>query len=71
MGIVMRAASDGTPVKLQDLPAMLSHAPSYDATRVSIRFLENHGVLKRVRDKGLTYLHPTPSSYEWFRMNYR
>lgn len=69
MGLVLKAAGEGAFILQKDLPGLLSYAGSvtYGAIRVSVRFLEEQGMLVREpvgRDRKLV---PTMKGYDWFR----
>lgn len=69
MGLVIRAANEGRFLTQKELFPLLSYSSdvTYDAMRVSIRFLEQQGMLMRVKDGQHRRLVPTDRGYDWFR----
>lgn len=67
MSCILKSMDKGTPETFESLRSKLSYAPSYDALRVSIRFLEQHGMLERKRNGKIVELFPTQESYYYFR----
>lgn len=69
MGFIIRAANEGRLLTQKELFPMLSYSSdvTYDAMRVSIRFLEQQGMLVRVKDGQNRRLVPTDRGYDWFR----
>lgn len=67
MSYVMIAMDEGIPENYETLLVKLSYKPTYDALRVSLRFLEQHGMLTRIRNGKMVELFPTAESYYYFR----
>jgi predicted transcriptional regulator of viral defense system len=69
MGLVLKAANEGTFITQKELAEKLSYASevTYGAIRISIRFLEEQGMLKRVKDGIHRRLVPLERGYDWFR----
>lgn len=69
MGIILREVGAGRFLNVTELYGMISysHEASYGALRVSLRWLEKHGMLIRERDKGQTRLVPTRRAYDFFK----
>lgn len=69
MGLVLKAAGQGTFLTQTEIYPLLSYAGSvtYGAVRVSIRFLEEQGMLERVKKGRDRELVPTERGYDWFR----
>jgi hypothetical protein len=69
MGLVIKAANNGTFLRQDELQGLLSYGATvtYGAIRVSIRFLEEQGMLKRVKDGPNRRLVPLERGYDWFR----
>lgn len=69
MGLVIKAANDGSYLRQNDLPALLTYGAgvTYGAIRVSVRFLEEQGMLERVKSGRYQLLVPLERGYDWFR----
>jgi hypothetical protein len=69
MGLVLKAANEGTFLAQNQLFPLLSYAAevTFGAVRVSIRCLEEQGMLERVKTGRLRLLVPTQRGYDWFR----
>lgn len=68
MGIILREAGEGRFLTLTELYPMLSyhHEASYGAVRLSIRNLEEKGMLEKNREGVSKRLVPTSRAYDWF-----
>lgn len=69
MGVILKHAGEGVFLTQKELFPLLSYAGSvtYGAMRVSLRFLEQQGMLKREKDGVNRRLIPTERGYDWFR----
>lgn len=69
MGVILKAAGEGRFLTQNELPSLLSYAGdvTYGAIRASIRFLEEQGMLQRVKEGRHRKLVPTERGYDWFR----
>lgn len=69
MGLVIKAANDGAFLTQNAIYPMLSYASTttFGAVRTSIRFLEEQGMLVRVKNGIHRDLVPTELGYDWFR----
>ena len=68
MGIILREASTGRFLCIKELYDLVSYkaSASYGALRISVRFLEEQGMLIRKKDGRETRLVPTGRAYQWF-----
>ena len=69
MALIMKAVVEGRYLTIAELHSQLSYPCSYGAVRVSVRFLEDHGMLSKVPQGRTTGLSPTSEAYTWFHMN--
>lgn len=70
MGLVIKAANEGKFLLQAELHPLLSYAADVtsDAVRVSVRYLEEQGMLVREKAPGNhRKLVPTLKGYDWFR----
>lgn len=69
MGIILREAGQGRFLTQTELYPMLSYAAevTFGALRVSVRFLEEQGMLERKQQGRNRVLVPTLKGYDWFR----
>lgn len=69
MGLIIRAANNGQFLTQKELPKLLTYSGdvTYGAIRVSVRLLEEQGMLERVKDGRNRRLVPTDRGYDWFR----
>jgi hypothetical protein len=67
MGLILRAAGNGTFLTTTEIHEQVSYEASYGAIRVSIRFLVGQGMLERRSAGQFTHLVPTLKGYDWFR----
>ncbi len=69
MGLVLQAAGQGKFLTQNEIYPLLSYSAdvTYDAVRVSIRFLEEQGMLIRQKRGRYRDLVPTERGYDWFR----
>ena len=69
MGLVIKAANDGKFLMQSQIHALLSYSAevTFGATRTSIRYLEEQGMLQRVPNGFQRDLVPTNRGYDWFR----
>ena len=69
VGIILREAGAGRFLSVSELYDMISykHEATYGALRVSLRFLEERGIIVRTKDKNFTRLIPTSRAYDLFK----
>lgn len=69
MGVVLKHANMGQFVQQHELMGLLSYAGdvTYGAIRVSVRLLEEQGMLERVKVGRKKNLVPTQRGYDWFK----
>lgn len=70
MGLVIKAANEGKFLTQSEIFPLLSYSAevTFGAVRLTIRNLEEQGMLVRVKSKGNSReLVPTERGYDWFR----
>lgn len=67
MSVLLREYEAGRRLTQRDLLDLLpAGTSSYDALRVSVKHLEDLGVLQRTGSRSERYLVPTTKAYDWF-----
>lgn len=66
MGMLIRAAQEGKFLGETELHRVMPYPVSYNALRVSIRFLEKGGMVKRERQGNRMLIVPTSEGFAWF-----
>lgn len=68
MGLILRAAGEGTFLTPKTLHEAVSYDCTYGAIRVSLSFLEDLGMIEKRRAGRIVELVPTQRGYDWFRI---
>lgn len=69
MGIILREAGKGVILSQEELYDLCSYKSesTFGAIRVSIRFMEQQGLVERQKTGRVTKVVPTLKGYDWFR----
>lgn len=69
MSVILRAAGEGRMLDAREIADEVNYDVSFDAMRVSLRFLCRAGALVRLKGDGRRTLYsPTPAAYRQFRV---
>ena len=73
MSIILTSAGEGVLLTSQEIHDRVSYRDecTHGAIRVSLRYLEELGMIERVRDGKTVRVHPTEKGYDWFRIRRR